>query len=382
DRTRPHERFLALALGHPQRVLGIGLMLAVTGWGVGTQVDTVSDIRELAPQDIRAVKDLNELQDATGVSGELDVSVRAPDWTDPATLRWMAAFKQRVLRTGGFSGANPSCLDAEVCPGPALSDFVVGGEGSLRRRDIRATLAELPVYDLEKIVEVNSATGLPRPGGTALLGFGIRAQSLDDQQALVERIEDEVGEPGSPGGPPSGVEVQLAGVPVIAAAAATELSSSRYWLTLAGLLAVALVLLAAYRSFSRALVPLVPILLATGWGMLILWVSGVQLNPMSAALGALTVAIATEFSVILSARFHEERGRGSSIAEALYGAYGRTGAAVFASAVTATAGFAVLMVSDVKMLRDFGFITVIDLSVALLGVMIALPAALVWAEKR
>ena len=34
------------------------------------------------------------------------------------------------------------------------------------------------------------------------------------------------------------------------------------------------------------------------------------------------------------------------------------------------------------MLRDFGIVTVIDLSVALVGVLIVLPAALVWAESR
>ena len=32
------------------------------------------------------------------------------------------------------------------------------------------------------------------------------------------------------------------------------------------------------------------------------------------------------------------------------------------------------------MLRDFGLVTVVDLAVALLGVMLVLPAALVWAE--
>ena len=124
-------------------------------------------------------------------------------------------------------------------------------------------------------------------------------------------MRNEIGRPGSPGGPPPGVEVQLAGLPVIAAESATDLSASRYWLTLAGLLAVALALLAVYRSLSRALVPLVPIVLATGWSALVLWLSGIPLNPMSAALGALTIAIATEFSVILAARFHEERGRGN-----------------------------------------------------------------------
>lgn len=360
--------------------------MAVIGWGLGTQIETQTDIRALAPQNVEAVRELNELQDATGVSGELDVSVKAADLTDPATIEWMAGFKRRVLEAGGFSGANASCKEAEICPGPALSDFVTGGgltpstEGPLTRRGIRAALGQIPAYDLRQVATVDPKTGLP--SGTALLGFGIRAQSLDEQQALIDRIRGEIGTPGEKGGPPPGVRVELAGLPVIAASAASDLSDSRYLLTLAGLIAVALVLLAAYRSWSRALVPLVPIVMATGWSALVLWITRVPLNPMSAALGALTIAIATEFSVILAARFRQERRAGRELAAALSASYTRTGAAVLASGVTAIAGFAVLIASDVGMLRDFGFVTVIDLAVALLGVMVALPAALVWVADR
>jgi predicted RND superfamily exporter protein len=378
----PSERALGLALSRPRRVLAVGAALAVVGWGVGTQIDTVSDIRSLAPQGLSEIEDLNRVQDATGVSGQLQVAVEAPDFSDPTTIRWMADFKQRVLRENGFTEPRPSCLRAEICPGPALSDFLVSGKGEeqLSRVDVRATLRELPAYSLAQLAPVDPKTGLP--GHLALLSFGIRAQSLEDQQALIERVRSEVGEPGAPGGPPSGVEVRFAGLPVIAAAAASDLSSSRYWLTLAGLAAVALVLLAVYRSFIRALVPLIPVVLATGWSSLVLWLTQVPLNPMSAALGALTIAIATEFSVILTARFREERGGGLGVSDAIRAAYARTGPAVVASAATVIAGFAVLIVSDVSMLREFGFVTVIDLGVALLGVIVALPAALVWLEER
>ena len=52
-----------------------------------------------------------------------------------------------------------------------------------------------------------------------------------------------------------------------------------------------------------------------------------------------------------------------------------------ASATTAIAGFAVLVVSDIRMLRDFGLVTLIDLTVSLLGVLVVLPAALLLAER-
>lgn len=375
--ARLREGMLSLAIGRPVAVLAVGSGLAVIGWGLGTQIETVSDVRSLAPQNIEAIRNLNDLQGTTGVSGELDVSVEAPHLTDPATIEWMAAFKRRVLLANGFKGEDPSCLEAEICPGPALSDFLVRGNEGVTRAGVEATLSALSPYALRQVAPLDPQTG--EVGHRALISFGIRAQSLQDQQRLIDRVRSQIGTPGEQGGPPAGVTVRLAGVPVIAAESAGDLATSRYWLSLAGLLAVALVLLTAYRSVSRALLPLVPTVLATGWASLVLWVSGIPLNPMSAALGALTIAIATEFAVILAARFHEQPG---GVEEALRGAYSRTGAAVLASGVTAIAGFAVLIASEIQMLRDFGLVTVVDLAAALLGVMVVLPAALVWTRER
>jgi predicted RND superfamily exporter protein len=102
---------------------------------------------------------------------------------------------------------------------------------------------------------------------------------------------------------------------------------------------------------------------------------------MSVVLGALVIAISTEFSVLLSERYRAERAAGHEPGAALERTYRSTGAAVLASGTTAIAGFAVLVVSDIKMLRDFGFVTVVDLTVALLGVMVVLPAVLLLAEQ-
>jgi uncharacterized protein len=373
-RRLPIERLLSVARSYPEMVLSVALALAVVGWAAGTQVETVSDIRSLAPQSIEAVEGLNELQETTGVSGELDVSIHAPDFTEPATIEWMAGFKKRVLESNGFEGEDPSCLKAEICPGPALSDFLVRGEEKPTQKRIEATLAALSPYALRQVAPVDPDTG--QVGQEALISFGIRAQSLEDQQRLIERVRSEIGES------PPGVEVELAGLPVIAAQSASDLSSSRYWLTIAGLAAVAVALLLVYRSWRRALIPLAPTVLATGWASLLLWITGIPLNPMSAALGALTIAIATEFGVLLVGRFHEERDDGAGFEEALGRAYSRTGGAVLASGVTAVAGFAVLIASDIRMLRDFGLVTVIDLGAALAGVLLVLPAILLWLERE
>jgi predicted RND superfamily exporter protein len=102
---------------------------------------------------------------------------------------------------------------------------------------------------------------------------------------------------------------------------------------------------------------------------------------MSASLGALVIAISTEFSVLLSERFRQERLAGHDLQAALALTYRRTGKAVLASGITAIAGFGVLVVSDITMLRDFGFVTLIDLSVSLAGVLLILPCVLVLSER-
>ena len=63
--------------------------------------------------------------------------------------------------------------------------------------------------------------------------------------------------------------------------------------------------------------PLIPIALATGWSAGVLFVLGllpgpleVDLNPMSVTLGALVIAISTEFTVLLSSRYSQEREAG------------------------------------------------------------------------
>ncbi len=374
-------RALAFSIAAPGRVLAVAALVAILGWGVGTRIPVISDIRQLVPGDLPALQDVDELEQATGISGLTYVTVTAPDLSDPAVISWMHDFEQRILARHGFEGRNASCRDeqTEICPEISLADFLyAGGQATPSRQRIKASLRLLPPYVAQALVTTDPDTG--KPGNTGVITFGIKVMPFDQQKELIDDIRAQVDPPGTGDDPPPGVSTQVLGLPVLAADANSALSGSRYLVTVAGLLAVALVLVAVYRSAGRALVPLIPIVLATGWSSLVLWVAGVPLNPMSATLGALVIAIATEFSVLLSARYHEERRRGGTMGEALRRAYAGTGAAVFASGITAIAGFAVLVFTDIRMLRDFGLVTVFDLGVALAGVLLVLPAALVWSE--
>ncbi len=369
----PAGRILPAVVGRPQRVLAVGVMLAVLGWAADTQTTVQSDVTKLVPPDMPALQNLRTLERVTGVSGEIDVTVHAANVATPAVIGWMTRYENTLLARYGYL-EEKGCAQATLCPALSLPDLFSGGTGQGTRQApptaaaINSLLRAVPGYFSQAVITPDHRE--------AALAFGIRLMPLSRQQGVIDYMRSQLH-------PPPGVTAQLAGVPVLAAQANAALSSSarRLLTLLAGLVAVGLVLLAVFRRPRRVIVPLIPIALATGWSALILFLIGIPLNPMSATLGALVIAISTEFSVLLSERFRQERRAGYELADALARTYRFTGAAVLASGITAIAGFGVLVLSDIAMLRDFGFVTLIDLSVSLAGVMLVLPSVLALSER-
>ncbi|MFL5957414.1 MAG: efflux RND transporter permease subunit [Solirubrobacterales bacterium] len=381
--SRPmHERILDFATARPRAVLAAALALAAIGWIADAGTKVTSDVQKLMPQGLPALQDLRTIQHTTGVSGEIDLTVKARDLADPKVVAWMTSYQRALLRHYGYS-AKRGCGKATLCPALSLPDLFRGSAGRssqpLTRQQIEGVLNAVPPYFSQAVIT-------PRHD-TAALAFGIRLMPLDDQQKVVDTMRSMLH-------PPSGVTARLAGLPVEAAEANADVSSRwrRLLLGVGAFVLVGLVLFAVRRRFDQAVIPLVPIALATGWaGLLSFWSDDtplglllgkpVALNPMSVTLGALVIALSTEFSVLLSARYRAERERGLRPRAALAHTYRSTGRAVMASAVTALAGFAVLVLSDIRMLRDFGLVTVVDLAVSLLGVLVVLPAVLMLAEE-
>jgi predicted RND superfamily exporter protein len=335
-----------------------------------------------------SLRNLNALERASGVGGELDLMVSGADVGTPKTIEWMSSYQSAVLKRFGYT-ATRGCGRAEVCPAFSLPTlFEAGGlAAGAVPASAGAASAKAPAHPkltsavvdalLRAIPKYFSENAITADRRTATLAFGIRLMPLARQQEVIETMRAALH-------PPPGLSAQLVGLPVLAAQSGAQVAAPwrRVLTLLGGLAAAALVLLTAFRGDRRrALTPLLPVLLATGWSALVVFAIGVPLNPMSVTLSALVIAVSTEFSVLLSERCRREMAAGRSLVEALRVTYSRTGAAVAASGVTAIAGFGVLVVSDIRMLRDFGIVTLIDLTVSLVGVLVALPAALMLAER-
>lgn len=371
---------LATAILAPGRVLLLSILLGAIGWAVSTQAGVRTEISQLLPSRAPVVQDLLDVQDTTGTVGEIDLIIRAPDVTEPSVVLWSEQVRNRILAESGYDIEDPSCVDAELCPGPAIPDFVDPSARGLTPAGVRTVLRSLPVSERKAMI-AGGLAGEMDPT-EAKLAFALRSGSVDRQQEVIDRMERVVAESRGGKGPPPGVTADVTGTLVVVVTSASDLANSRDLLVMAAIIAIALVLLLVYRSPRRVAVPLVPILVAGGWSALIVAALDLSLNPLSTILAVLVTAIATEFGVIISGRYFQEREAGASLTEALRITYGRTGLAVATSGLTAIAGFAALATSDVAMLRDFGLIAVVDLGVALAGVALVLPAMLVWLERR
>lgn len=350
--------------GNPTKTVKIVAVVAVLGWGAGLLSPVSTDIQQLVPSNLNAVQDARELQELSGTSGEVDVLVRAKNVTDPAVIKWMVAYQKAVLADAGYRGERPTCQKADLCPALSLAGLFEGQD--VNKENIKTLLTDSGDFS-RSILNPNRKM--------ATLAFGLRQESLNDQKQTIDNMRDRLKD-GTP--PPKGVTASVVGLNAQAADASGALTNPfrRALISLVALGLLLLVVRGVSRSWRAAAAPVLSVAAAAGISALLLFVIRVDLNPMSAALGVFVIAIAGEFTLLIHMQYLRERAEdaGLSIADSFRRAYKRIGPAIFASGVTAIAGFAALAVSDINMLRGFGLVAVVDLAVALASTVLLLPA--------
>ncbi len=181
---------------------------------------------------------------------------------------------------------------------------------------------------------------------------------------------------------PVGITEAPGGIAIVGVGLLENLNSSRAILTYLSVILVGLFLTIRLRSLIRAVLSLVPVIIAVGAVSIVAYIFSLKLSPMTAVAGPLVVAICTEFTSLILLRFVEERGRGRTPREAMNVTSARSGRAFIVSALTAVSGIAVMATSSMPLLRGFGIIVAMNVVVALLCALVILPPILVFAEGK
>ncbi|GAB3670444.1 MMPL family transporter [Actinocorallia lasiicapitis] len=195
-------------------------------------------------------------------------------------------------------------------------------------------------------------------------------EATDATRAIIER------------GPPPGLDVQVTG-PVGAAADQIEVFESLdgFLLMAAGGVVIVL-LLVIYRSPVLWLVPVFSAVAALITAMAVVYLLAdnfdVTVNGQTAGvLNVLVFGVATDYALLLVARYREELHRHPDKHEAMAIALRKAGPAIVASAATVAAGLMCLIVAELNSTAGLGPVAATGVLCSLLAMMTLLPALLV-----
>ena len=349
------------------------VVIFVGGIVVEDQLQIQSDPEQWVNQDTQVIRDIDTLKRETGSSAELGIFIESDNVFSDETTKFVVDFANEEL-----AQRPEDLLTASSMPTTVSFLLEVPDTTLLPPRGIDVERAyEVAPPDIQKAT-VN-------PDANALnLVFRTGPGSLNDRAVYVDQIRNELEAGETAGGVvvPEGVRATPSGLAVVGVGLLENIESNRILLTYLAILFVFLFLCVRLRSIVRALLSMVPVLIAVGVASLVAWALNLQLSPMTAVGGPLVVALCTEFTSLILLRFIEERQRGYSPKEAVDVTASRTGRAFIVSALTAISGVAVIAFSSLPLLRDFGAIVAMNVTVALLSALVFLPPMLVWAEER
>ncbi len=372
---------LVVWLGSLPRLSALPLAVAavvifVGGILVEDNLTIQSDPEKWVNQDSQVIHDIDALKRETGSASELGIFVESNRVFDDQTVGFVHDFALAELE------ARPDDLLTASSIVTTMS-FII---------DIPGTTALAPTgADVQRAYEVappDVQRATVNPDADALnLVFRTGTKSLDERRVYFDQIRDqldsgEVHAAGQTVTVPPGVRATPSGLAVVGVGLLENIEANRILLIYLSALFVFAFLTVRLRSVVRALLSMVPVLIAVGMSSLVADLFNLQLSPMTAVGGPLVIAACTEFTSLILLRFIEERRRGLAPREAVDATASRTGRAFIVSALTAIAGVAVIAFSSLPLLRDFGTIVAMNVTVALLSALVVLPPLLVWAEEQ
>ena len=346
-------------------VLAVASVVIFAGGAlVEGKLELQTDPIQWVNQKSQVIKNLDQVDRETGSSSELGVYVRSGKDFSNKTVGFLDAFTRGQLEKYPRTLLTGTSIVEVVSD---LSDVPGAAHLAPTGAQVKAAFDVAPK-------DVQLSTAIPRSDALNLV-FRTGPSGLDARAKVVKEIRKTTR-------PPEGVSATPSGLAVVGVGLLDNLEANRILLTYLAILFVFLFLSVRLRSIVRALLSLVPVLIAVGAASLFAYTLQLKLSPMTAVGGPLVVAACTEFTSLILLRFVEERRRGLLPRAAVKVTARRTGRAFIVSALAAIAGVAVIATSSLPLLRDFGIIVALNVSVALLSALVVLPPLLIWADEK
>tara|TARA_Y100001960_G_scaffold158211_1_gene166334 strand:- start:962 stop:3847 length:2886 start_codon:yes stop_codon:yes gene_type:complete len=175
-------------------------------------------------------------------------------------------------------------------------------------------------------------------------------------------------------------KISITGGHVLTSITVNEIQSTQISSTLLSVVLAAIVLTIIYRNLELGLIATLPTILATIWILATMWQAGITLNVLTVMVTALTVGLGIDYAIHIVERYREERIHKSE-RQALESTIMLTGSAILISGLTTVCGFAVLFLSPMPLVRNFGIITAATIVYSVIIAIFVLPS-MIWLSNR
>lgn len=137
-----------------------------------------------------------------------------------------------------------------------------------------------------------------------------------------------------------------------------------------------------YRRIAALFYSSVPLIVGQAFTFALAAATLGSLNSSSAGVPALLMGLGTDFTILMYARYVEERRLGADLATATERMVGETGLGVFTGAITSAGTFYAMCSSGFGGLRDLGFLVGTGILMCAVVIVFLLPAMIAWIDGR
>jgi hydrophobe/amphiphile efflux-3 (HAE3) family protein len=362
EKAGPIDKFLKFTVNSVIKlaplIIIIAIGLATFGFIADTKVGVETDIETFMPQDMDALHDIHYIRDIVGSTNQMVIFMEDEELLTEDNLSWMRDISKQARAEFSNKIVDIKYIDNLVENFSDIEEINFDEYLEIIDNDIPESQRRMFISD-EK--------------DKAVILMNVEHMATAELQEFVEDMKIMLED--------APIKTSITGKSVLDVEMVKGLTDGRFRMTIIGLGLVFLSLLILYRSFFKALVAVLPVVLIVGMSGGIMNLLGLKYTPITATLGALVLGMGTEMTIMLLERYLEERNEGKDKKKALFTTIKFIGKATLASGLTTVGGFSVLMTSKFVILKDFGLMTVINISLALMATFIILPA-LIWILDR
>jgi len=338
-------------------ILMVVVALSVMGFMADGEVGVETDIETFMPQNMEALKDIHLIRDTVGSTDQVIIYMRDNEILAADNIQWIQQKTQYLEEKYADIIVDAKSIDTLVSylaaePGMSTGEYI-------------ELVSSLPRQQVSMFVNEGNTE--------SVILLNIKHLPTDNLREFILQLQMDLAD--------TTMKVQITGKSVLDVEMVNGLTSGRVKMTLIGLALVFAALIVIYKNPFKALIPILPVVMIIGMSGGIMYLLNIKYTPITATLGALVLGMGTEMTVMLLERYLEERKSGKDKLESMMTTVRMIGKAIAASGLTTIGGFSVLMASEFIILRDFGFMTVINIALALFSTFVVLPAIIILLDR-